>query len=75
MCSPSRGVIEKRGVCIMSSRERISHHVNAESLKCLDCICGIKTPDGIWCVKIRKAPSAELAKKCKYFLSKNSFDI
>ena len=37
-------------------------------MKCLDCVCGIETEDGIWCVRFKGVPSKDMANKCQNFL-------
>jgi hypothetical protein len=41
------------------------------NMKCLDCICGIETPDGVWCVRFKCIPDRKTARKCRNFLSRS----
>jgi hypothetical protein len=44
---------------------RINHISN---MKCLDCICGIESPEGIWCIKLKMIPDRKAVKKCRNYL-------
>jgi hypothetical protein len=41
--------------------------------KCLYCICGIKSEDGIWCVRFKGVIPQETAKDCQDFVDRSCF--
>lgn len=46
--------------------------VNGNMMKCLDCLMGMETPDGVWCVRFRGLVNEEILKKCREFISKDT---
>jgi hypothetical protein len=42
-------------------------------MRCTRCICGIKTEDGLWCVKFKGLANDEIAKDCQDFVDRSCF--
>ena len=42
-------------------------------MKCAHCICGIKSEDGIWCVRFKGLANDEIAKECQDFVDRSCF--
>ena len=47
-------------------------NTNGNILKCLDCLMGMETPDGIWCLKFKGLVNETMAGKCKEFMKKET---
>jgi len=42
--------------------------------RCAECICGIRNETGIWCVRLKRVPTPEEARRCPYFCPKAILD-
>ena len=36
--------------------------------KCADCICGIVTPEGVWCARLKRCPTEKDVAECEDFV-------
>jgi hypothetical protein len=39
-------------------------------MKCWDCLCGIESPDGIWCIRFKGIPTKAMAERCREYVNR-----